>query len=99
MNEIFGTPEWEKKFYTTFTHTTLFESAEIVSAERIEKVADYEKIGQFFIARLRSIFVAAAEPLVLRNSKGSPLYLFCFAAGNQKGATTGLKIAKDIIGK
>lgn len=98
LNEIFGTSDWEKEFYSDF-HPTLLESAGLESPQMVEKVADYEKIGQFFVARLRSIFVAAAEPLLLTNSQGSPLYLFCFAAGNQKGATTGLKIAKDIIGK
>jgi three-Cys-motif partner protein len=98
LDQIFGTRDWENEFYTVF-HSSLFESVGLESPESIEKVADYEKIGAFFVARLRSIFVAAADPLVLTNSRGSPLYLFCFAAGNQRGATTGLKIARDIIRK
>jgi len=58
-----------------------------------------KKISAFLMTRLRQEFVDAAEPLVLNNSRNSPLYLFCFAAGNEKGATTGLKIAKDILGQ
>lgn len=97
LTELLGTRNWENEFYTTF-RSTLFENAGLESPEIIEKVADYDKIGTFFVSRLRSTFVAAADPLVLSNSRGSPLYLLCFAAGNQRGATTGLKIAKDIIG-
>jgi three-Cys-motif partner protein len=95
LTMILGTSDWEEEFYTTEEIASLFEE----TTTRVAKVADHKKIGEFFVRRLREIFVAAAEPLVLKNSKNSPLYLFCFAAGNKPGATTGLKIAKDIIGK
>jgi hypothetical protein len=64
-----------------------------------EKVANYQKIGNFFVDRLNKTFVAAADPLVLRNSRNSPLYLLCFAAGNKAGAGAGMNIAKSIIGR
>jgi len=35
----------------------------------------------------------------LRNSKGNPLYALCFAAGNEKGGSTAIKIADDILRK
>lgn len=98
LDEIFGTKSWADEFYTA-KPSTLFEGIGLDVPASIERVADYEKIGSYFVERLKSIFVAVSEPLVLRNSRNSPLYLFCFAAGNDKGATTGLKIAKDIIGK
>lgn len=94
LTMVFGTEDWEHEFYAAR------ETQDLLGQKRteIEKVADYNRIGQFFLQRLKQIFVDAAEPLVLKNSRNSPLYLFCFAAGNDKGATTGLRIAKDIIG-
>jgi three-Cys-motif partner protein len=95
LTEILGTPDWEKEFYTTKEgEASLFESQRF---ESIAKVADKQKISNFLVARLKKEFVAVAEPLTLYNSRRSPLYLFCFAAGNKKGATTGLKIAKKIL--
>ena len=38
-----------------------------------------------------------AEPGVLRNSSNNPLYLLCFAAGNDKGAPIAVKIANHIL--
>lgn len=97
LTQIFGTPDWEKEFY--ITHQDQSWLAGFENAELIEKVTDTKKIAQFLMRRLKQEFVDAAEPLVLNNSRNSPLYLFCFAAGNEKGATTGLKIAKDILGQ
>jgi hypothetical protein len=39
----------------------------------------------------------ARNPLLLVNSKNTPLYLLCFAAANKKGAKTAIKIAQDIL--
>jgi len=50
------------------------------------------------VARLKTVFARVAEnPLALRNSTNTPLYLLCFAAGNPKGAATAVKIAGDIL--
>lgn len=94
LTTVFGTGDWEREFYTTHNIEDLLGQ----TYTEVEKVADYNKIGEFFLKRLKQIFVATSSPLVLKNSRNSPLYLFCFAAGNQKGASTGLKIAGDIIG-
>ena len=63
------------------------------------KSADYLEIAEFFVRRLQTEFVAVSEPLPLRNSTGSLLFMFFFAAGNQKSAEIGMKIANGIIGK
>jgi len=34
---------------------------------------------------------------VLRNSLNNPLYLLCFAAGNDRGATIAVRIANHIL--
>jgi hypothetical protein len=47
---------------------------------------------------LKLIFPGVAEnPLLLHNSKNNPLYLLCFASGNEKGSKTAIKIAQDIL--
>jgi len=97
LTQIFGTPDWEAEFYTGHEEQIRLEG--FGDTELIEKVANMRKISDFLVNRLKQEFVAAAEPLILNNSRNSPLYLFCFAAGNEKGATTGLKIAKDILGQ
>lgn len=90
---FFGTDEWKQEFYLKELEPGLFEIEEV---ER--KIADFARIGGFFLKRLRGVFAeVATNPLVLMNSKGVPIYLLCFAAGNPKGASTAVKIATDIL--
>ena len=70
------------------------------TAAKTEKTADHEAIGRFLVKQLKKIFPGVAEnPLRLYNSTGCPLYLFCFAAANEKGAQTAVKIAQHILSK
>lgn len=39
----------------------------------------------------------AKDPGVLRNSHNNPLYLFCFAVGNERGKTIALRIAEHLL--
>jgi hypothetical protein len=59
--------------------------------------ATNSSIARYFNDRLKQIFPAVAEPGVLRNSSNCPLYLLCFAAGNEKGAPIALKIANSLL--
>lgn len=95
LDDLFGTRDWRAHFYSKKLpkQQGLFEQEETVQRD-----ASVEKIEAFFKQRLESCFVAVAKGLVLKNSKESPMYLLCFAAGNAKGAPTGLKIAQDILG-
>ena len=93
LGRIFGTDDWREAFYKPEAQGTLFEADEAVT-----KDADFDAISRFFVSRLKSIFTSVAEnPLPLRNSHNTPIYLLCFAAGNPKGATTALRIAQDIL--
>jgi three-Cys-motif partner protein len=95
LTTFFGTQDWKDAFYQQKTQMTLF-GAE----ETIEKSANFEQIGNFFLKRLASVFSQVADnPLYLRNSKNVPIYLLCFAAANKRGAPTAVKIAKDILGR
>ena len=93
MTAILGTYEWRTAFYRSQIRQTLFEAQELE-----EREASYESVANYFLERLKSIFAkVAGNPYVLKNSKNCPLYLFCFAAGNPKGAATAVKIAQDIM--
>jgi three-Cys-motif partner protein len=92
LDSLFGTNEWETRFYSTRTQQGLFGPTETVVRD-----ARVENIREFIHERLRTCFEAVAGGLVLKNSKGSPLYSLCFAAANKKGAPTALKIAQSIL--
>lgn len=93
LTRLFGTEEWRTAFYPKQQTHTLFGAEE---SQR--KEADFARIGDFFLKRLRTVFAKVApDPRVLKNSKGVPIYLLCFAAGNLKGAKTAVKIAQDIL--
>jgi three-Cys-motif partner protein len=93
LTRIFGTPQWMDTFYPRQKRMTLFGEEEIQ-----QKEADFGKIGDFFLSRLKTAFTAVApKPLPLLNSKNNPLYLLCFASANPKGAPTAIKIASHIL--
>jgi len=92
---LLGRNDWYDEFYRVETTPTLFGDDE----SRVVR-ASIDTIGSYFNERLRSVFFAVAnEPKVLRNSKGSPLYLLCFAAGNENGSRIALKIANHLLSK
>ncbi|MCA9583026.1 MAG: three-Cys-motif partner protein TcmP [Myxococcales bacterium] len=93
LDQFLGTQDWYDKFYAVETVQTLFGEEEAQVAK--EKL---DTIGQYFVDRLKTIFVGVAErPGVLRNSSGRPLYLLCFAVGNERGKTVALRIANDLL--
>ncbi len=94
LTRIFGTEEWQKAFYGIENNLDLFGE----EMTQHVKLADFNKIGQFFVDRLKTIFAGVADkPLPLMNSRNNPLYLLCFASGNPKGAPTAIRIANDIL--
>jgi len=95
LDKLFGNHDWYHEFYETKVNQTLFEEEEITY-----KTATFDKIADFYIKRLKTIFAGVLEePLYLYNSTNNPLFLLCFAAGNPKGSKTAIKIAREIIGK
>lgn len=93
LDEFFGTRDWFNEFYKENEELTLFENS-----SKLQKVANWEAIERYFIQRLQSIFTEVAKnPLRLYNSRGTPLYLLCFAVGNPKGAPIAVKIAQHIL--
>ena len=93
LDTLLGTPKWREEFYARDLQPMLFGGDE----ECVIK-ASKETSGRYFNKRLESVFAGVAgTPGVLRNSANCPLYLFCFAAGNDKGAAIALKIANHLL--
>lgn len=60
--------------------------------------AEIQRIGAYFLKRLSTVFAGVVEqPGVLRNSSNNPLYLLCFAVGNERGKPIAIRIAKHLL--
>jgi three-Cys-motif partner protein len=95
LDSLFGTETWRQTFYAASEQGDLFEEGLCAT-----KTADFDAIGAFFVERLKTVFPGVADrPLALCNSKNVPLYLLCFAAANEKGAPTAVKIAQNILAR
>jgi three-Cys-motif partner protein len=92
LDILFGTAEWRDHFYKTEKVQSLFGSEDVVRRD-----ATVMNVQRFIEGRLKTAFAAVAPSLVLKNSKSSPLFALCFAAANERGAPTALKIAKSIL--
>ena len=93
LTRLFGTDAWRARFYRHHQEADLFGH----TREATTKIAGVDQILTFFLERLSSIFSKVVEhPLVLENSKRSPMYALCFAAGNRKGAETAVRIASHL---
>jgi three-Cys-motif partner protein len=92
LTTLFGTADWEERFYRMEARKDLFGEW-----EQLQRDATVENIQGYINERLATCFTAVADSLVLRNSKASPLFALCFAAANERGAPTALKIAKSIL--
>ena len=79
-------------FYNSTTENTLFGINEVTS-----KVNDpINKIIEIYVKQLKTIWkFVTNKPLVLKNSKNSPIFHFLFASNNQNA----YKIASEIIDK
>ena len=95
LTRIFGTEEWQKRFYSTSSWRPLIDEDKKI--ERVYKTADQEKSTEFFVMRLKEEFAEVAQPGFLHNSRGSLLFVLLFAAGNARGANAGIKIANDLL--
>ena len=93
LDLLFGSPDWREHFYRIESVTNLFGTDEVLRRD-----AKVETVLNYLESRLRLAFTAVAPSLVLRNTRSSPLFALCFAAANERGAPTALKIAKSILG-
>ncbi len=76
--------DWQKEFYVNNDQPSFFDQygADLGKV----KAASPQKVADFWLKRLGEAFVhVSPKGRVLCNSRNSPLYLLCFAAGNAKG--------------
>lgn len=94
LTRIFGSDTWKTEFYKSSPQTELFGYFAPTETREI----DHTVVTKYITARLNEAFYAVhQEPLVLKNSRNNPLYLLCFASGNQKGSSTAMRIANYLI--
>ena len=96
LDLVFGSPEWHETFYARgIVENHLFDPKEV---ER--KIATAEVILDYFIRRLGEVYADVCRSYrVLRNSRNSALFGFCFAVGNPRGAPIAIPIAQHILGR
>jgi len=96
LNLCFGTNNWKEAFYDTRIEATLF--GDEMKTSKVSEI--FDKLGRFVIQRLDQVFAGVyTKPIVLKNSSNTPIFLLCFACGNEQGAKTALRIAGHIIEK
>ena len=92
LDVTFGETSWRDEFYQT-------ETPDLFGHQQVSKKDEPFKILSGFVTtRLEKEFAKAnKQPLVLKNSSNTPIFLLCFACGNEKGAAPALRIADHII--
>jgi three-Cys-motif partner protein len=93
MDAFLGTAAWYEEFYKVETTPTLFGDYQ----DQVVK-ASMGVMARYFNDRLKQVFAGVVEePGVLWNSANNPLYLFCFAVGNERGKDIALRIANHLL--
>ncbi|MEO2091524.1 MAG: hypothetical protein ABGY75_18870, partial [Gemmataceae bacterium] len=98
LQRTFGTDEWVDAIYRPSQQPSLFDDADA----GLDRAVDWQRLCGFVLSRLREVFRdgVAPDPLLLRNSTGSPMFLLCFAVSNPdvKARNIALNIANHILG-
>ena len=92
LDRVFGGSEWRTELYQPSKQGNMFEDEPQVVR------ADQQVIVDLYQEKLKGIFPAvAAKPKWLHNSRNSPLFALMFAAANQTGGPTALRIANHLL--
>jgi three-Cys-motif partner protein len=80
LTRLFGTRDWYREMFKTTRWQGLLRMEEITRRQK-----GCEVIIKYFLRRLQSAFPhVARNPLKLRNSRGLPMYLLCFATPSKE---------------
>ena len=105
IDRLLGDNSWRTEFYKKDPQLSLFDLGVIDGGEeedRLVKDASPEHIKEYLISRLKTIFPCVSNnPRIFKNSKNSPMFLFCFAISNESVAAQrlALRIADHILKK
>ena len=104
IDRLLGASGWQTEFYKKDSQLTLFDilpnKTGVQDEERLVKDANPEHIKEYIISRLETIFPCVSKhPRIFRNSRRSPMFLFCFAISNesQPAQSLALRIANHIL--
>lgn len=103
IDRLLGDNGWRTEFYKKDPQVSLFDLGLIDGGEdedRVIKDASLEHIKEYIISRLETTFPCVSNnPRIFKNSKNSPMFLFCFAISNESVAAQrlALRIADHIL--
>lgn len=106
IDRLLGASEWRVEFYKKDPQTRLFDLFSDESSqkdeERMVKDANPDRIKAYILSRLETIFPCVSKHArIFRNSRNSPMFLFCFAISSEssKAQKLALCIADHILKK
>ena len=104
IDRLLGDSGWREEFYRKDPQKTLFDLStnEFDQRDGVRKIKDAnpDRIRNYIISRLKTIFPCVSERArIFRNSKNSPMFLFCFAIAseNPQAQVVALRIADHIL--
>ena len=103
IDRLLGDTGWREEFYKKDPQMTLFDlfpEPGQSDGERMVKDANPEHIKAYILSRLETIFPCVSKHArIFRNSRRSPMFLFCFAISNESEAAQklALRIANHIL--
>lgn len=104
LDRLLGDSSWQTEFYKKDPQMSIFDFLPDPDnpgeTNRKIKDANPDHIKTYIIKRLQTIFPCVSKnPRIFRNSKKSPMFLFCFAIsnGSPKAQALALRIADHIL--
>ena len=96
IDRLLGDSGWRKEFYKKDPQMTLFDlfpETGQSDGERMVKDANTDHIKEYILSRLGTIFPCVSKhALIFRNSRNSPMFLFCFAIASESPKAQGLAL-------
>lgn len=97
IDRLLGDCEWREEFYKKDLQMTLFDLFADESGqkddERMVKNANPDHIKAYILSRLKTIFPCVSKHArIFRNSRNSPMFLFCFAISSENPKAQGLAL-------
>lgn len=103
IDRLLGDSGWREEFYKKDPQMTLFDLIPETgqsNSERMVKDANPDHIKAYILSRLKTIFPCVSKnSKIFRNSRNSPMFLFCFAISSEslKAQRLALRMADHIL--
>lgn len=97
IDRLLGDSGWREEFYKKDQQMTIFDLFSDTSSqkneERMVKDANPDHIKAYILSRLKTIFPCVSKNArIFRNSRNSPMFLFCFAISSESPKAQGLAL-------